>query len=620
MASKTIKTADGKTKKVLVGSKADPSSKNYVAPKTSSSSGGGSSTADLLAKGNAMLAQTAAEGSKPFAGSSYDTSAKSGAATVSYSPSGASAGKASTNPVKNVSSTSTQTSNNANLEAKLALAKKAYGLSQQLAKQSTTTLSSDKTTDITNAQIQLKGLSETGATSNPETGITQDASGAVWEPYEAPKEKKGATSSGGYYKSVYYPPGAEVPTDERGKPVKLTASDPTNDYILKTLVEERSKNDALTARLLNNVQSQFQSLVAQQEKENENQRKADLSQTAYLTNSMITSGALRGDVFSNDYIQASTERMKDNIDAGLSAIADLRVKEETALVTAISAGQQQDFRLQEKLIDTVVAIRDEKVKAVTKLSDDLIAAKKDARDFAYKVSQDKIDQANKVLDQQLESEKFTYQQKKDALDLALNRGQLSEQQRHNKAMEALDNQRLIDARKVDDAKDKDPVTKAGVAIDVANNKIALIDSLLNSKGLAGSVGTYGISRFTPFTADKAARQEFAAGVNQLVSKDTIDTLLALKAQGGTLGALSDQERILLQSAATKIGTWMQRDKNRNPTGKFEVSEEDFKAELNTMKSLAEKARDRAAENILSPEEKAALDSEFIQDEDPASYY
>ena len=66
----------------------------------------------------------------------------------------------------------------------------------------------------------------------------------------------------------------------------------------------------------------------------------------------------------------------------------------------------------------------------------------------------------------------------------------------------------------------------------------------------------------------------------------------LKARGGTLGALSDQERILLQSAATKIGTW-EIKKDGIGTGRYRVSEEDFKAELNRIKDLAIKAKARA---------------------------
>lgn len=131
------------------------------------------------------------------------------------------------------------------------------------------------------------------------------------------------------------------------------------------------------------------------------------------------------------------------------------------------------------------------------------------------------------------------------------------------------------------------------AIETLQNKVKIIDDLMTSPGLAGSVGPYGVARWTPFTADAAARQDFAAGVQQLIAKDTMDVLLNLKKQGGTLGALSDQERILLQSAASKIGTWMQRDENNMPNGKFAISEDLFKKELQTIRDLTETALQRA---------------------------
>src|SRR3990167_981316 len=157
---------------------------------------------------------------------------------------------------------------------------------------------------------------------------------------------------------------------------------------------------------------------------------------------------------------------------------------------------------------------------------------------------------------------------------------------------ALDQQNL-DYDKFKDSQKLNPVATAEATSEILQDKISLIDSLLESTGLKGSVGVYPIGRFTPFAIDKAARAEFAAGVTQLVNKETIDTLVNLKARGGTLGALSDQERILLQSAATKIGSWELKDKNLIGTGRYRVSEEDFKKELNRIKELAIKAKARA---------------------------
>lgn len=135
---------------------------------------------------------------------------------------------------------------------------------------------------------------------------------------------------------------------------------------------------------------------------------------------------------------------------------------------------------------------------------------------------------------------------------------------------------------------------------VLNEKIDIIDRLINSKGLSGSVGPYKFNRIGVPILDKAARQKFAADVNLLISQETIQTLLDLKSQGGTLGALSDQERIMLQNAASNIGTWMQRDDSGNPTGKFEIDEESFIGELNRLKKIAEAGLARVSPDPFDP--------------------
>ena len=128
--------------------------------------------------------------------------------------------------------------------------------------------------------------------------------------------------------------------------------------------------------------------------------------------------------------------------------------------------------------------------------------------------------------------------------------------------------------------------------EILTNKVNLIDDLINHPGLDSRVGPNFLARraFAVFDAFGAG-QDFAAGVTQLVNKETIDTLVNLKERGGTLGALSDQERILLQSAATKIGTWEVKE-NGIGTGEYNIDEASFKRELQTIKELAQKALER----------------------------
>lgn len=125
-------------------------------------------------------------------------------------------------------------------------------------------------------------------------------------------------------------------------------------------------------------------------------------------------------------------------------------------------------------------------------------------------------------------------------------------------------------------------------VEIARAKLNDINDLMISSGLKGTVGSYWFSRWTPLSIDKAERQDFLAGVEMLVSQETIDTLINLKDRGGTLGALSDQERIMLRTAATKIGGWLLHDEDGKPT-KVEISQGLFLKELQKIKDLTEKA-------------------------------
>lgn len=78
---------------------------------------------------------------------------------------------------------------------------------------------------------------------------------------------------------------------------------------------------------------------------------------------------------------------------------------------------------------------------------------------------------------------------------------------------------------------------------------------------------------------------FIAGVEQLQSQLSLDSLIQAKKQGATFGALSDTEMRILSSSASKIGSWVQRDKNGNATG-YNTTEKAFKAELDKINNFA----------------------------------
>jgi surface antigen len=131
------------------------------------------------------------------------------------------------------------------------------------------------------------------------------------------------------------------------------------------------------------------------------------------------------------------------------------------------------------------------------------------------------------------------------------------------------------------------------------DKITGFTSLLNHPGMSATVGPYWFSRMTPFSIDKAAQQEFIASVEQLVQQETIDKLIQSKAAGATYGALSDGEREMLAKAASKIGSW-RITKDGKVTG-YAISEDAMKRELQTIRDLAQKARDRIlGDSIILP--------------------
>lgn len=156
--------------------------------------------------------------------------------------------------------------------------------------------------------------------------------------------------------------------------------------------------------------------------------------------------------------------------------------------------------------------------------------------------------------------------------------------------------------------EREAFANAKTAIPVLQDKLDLIDGLIKSPGMAGTVGPYGISRWTPFSADKSDRVNFIAGVNQLTSQNTLDALLNLKKQGGTLGALSEGEGQMLRSAASKIGTWELKEDGK--VYGYEASEEDFTKELKTIQTLTQRAIANASGDIMTADEKAFMDQAY----------
>lgn len=109
-------------------------------------------------------------------------------------------------------------------------------------------------------------------------------------------------------------------------------------------------------------------------------------------------------------------------------------------------------------------------------------------------------------------------------------------------------------------------------------------------------------------------QNFIADVEQLTSKETLDTLINAKAKGATFGALSIPELALLQQSATKINKWamhVDNDPNKPVIG-YNTDEQSFLKELEQVKRLAQKGIATAGGNILGNTIGGAYATSLIQ--------
>ncbi len=141
-----------------------------------------------------------------------------------------------------------------------------------------------------------------------------------------------------------------------------------------------------------------------------------------------------------------------------------------------------------------------------------------------------------------------------------------------------------------------PETDKEKAVEISS-KIQDINSLINNKlGLKLAVGPTRINRTAGAlditSGGIGAKQDFIASVEQLVSEETLNSLINAKAKGATFGALSEGELALLKQSASKIGKWAKTDKSGKVVG-YEAPEAAFVKELNTLKDLQIKAFEKA---------------------------
>jgi hypothetical protein len=134
---------------------------------------------------------------------------------------------------------------------------------------------------------------------------------------------------------------------------------------------------------------------------------------------------------------------------------------------------------------------------------------------------------------------------------------------------------------------------------VLQSKAKIIDSILtNPDGTDNSnidkiVGTSALDA-AEFNLSYAAgtTQDLILNVEQMIDKETLDTLLALKKAGGTLGALSEKEADMLRSAATKLGGARVMSMFGNKVIGYRMSKTAFVDEIKVLKELTAAAMSR----------------------------
>ncbi len=248
----------------------------------------------------------------------------------------------------------------------------------KLATQSTTTLSSNKTADIANAQATTAKYAQGGVTTDATTGIATTADGSPFTPHTTPEPTptadNGITSTGGYVGETYYAPGSQLPTGANGKPLSTTATSPTADKIFKSLNDMKVASDALTAKMVSGIESQYTGLINQQ-------KEINTGNNAATQGSLFRSGAAQGDAY-------ATQTQNYNIQQGVNALADLENKKQAAILAAQQAGLQNKFKLQEQINTEIASIASDQAEAGKKLFDTIQDANAKANASKIQASRD----------------------------------------------------------------------------------------------------------------------------------------------------------------------------------------------------------------------------------------
>jgi hypothetical protein len=211
-----------------------------------------------------------------------------------------------------------------------------------------------------------------------------------------------------------------------------------------------------------------------------------------------------------------------------------------------------------------------------------------------------------------------------------------------------DEQKEIELAKTDQEKNR-------LLSESLGGKVTLMDSILNSSAIDSVVGPTAFSRTTsgwgivgrvlgggPLALPSAisagmdifsgASDKLVGQTEQFVSKEFLQSLIDVKAQGATFGALTKPEQDALTDAQTYITQrriYDTEDGNYKEGARvvgYDMSEDDFKREIERIQDLARKAYERATGKSFAQDETDLLDelyqnaSSTVTDINPANYF
>jgi len=236
---------------------------------------------------------------------------------------------------------------------------------------STTVVSNENKVNTANNIIQKQQGYQSGPVTTVDANgntITTQSDGSVYEPTPAPAEV--VKGQGGYYKNVYYSPGAAMPTDANGKTVTLM--DKPENYIDWNAM--KAQFDANGAKKLSNIENTYNNLIQQQQQAN---AAGQAGTTAYMV------GGGRG-------VASSDNVMTQQISYGLQQIATLNAQKEAAIIAAESAIQSGDFQYAQQMQQQSDKIAKQQQDAMDKINNDLIEAQKKVAENTRQVAKENI--------------------------------------------------------------------------------------------------------------------------------------------------------------------------------------------------------------------------------------